>query len=72
MEVSKCDAYLQERLEGESRELQGCQPNLTSGEGYGAAHLEWNQKACAGQPGAQGQTVRGLIKAKSCLTEKAN
>lgn len=52
MEVSKCGAYLQEGLEGEPRELQTCQPSLSSGEDYGAAHLEWHHKAYAGQLGA--------------------
>ncbi|PKU35037.1 rna-directed dna polymerase from mobile element jockey-like [Limosa lapponica baueri] len=34
-----CDTHLQEGLEGGSRELQACQPDLGSREGYRAAHL---------------------------------
>lgn len=40
MKVIKCDAHLQERLEGGSGELQACQSDLCTGQGPGRDHLE--------------------------------
>ena len=48
-------ANVQERLEGGSRELQACQPDLSAREGYGAVHLECHHMAHTGQPGDQAQ-----------------
>jgi len=53
LEVSKCDAHLQEGPEGGSRELQTCQSDLGATEDYGAAHFECHHAACTGQPGDQ-------------------
>lgn len=47
---------VQEGLEGASRELQACQSDLGTREGYGAGHLEHNQVAHTGQPGYQAQS----------------
>lgn len=38
MEMGKWSTHLQEELEGLSRELKACQPNLGTRDGYGADH----------------------------------
>lgn len=44
--------------EGESGELQACQPDLDSREYYRVDHLECDHTACAGQPGDQFQAAQ--------------
>ncbi|KAK4806516.1 hypothetical protein QYF61_021352 [Mycteria americana] len=51
--TGKCGANLEEGPEGESRELQACQSDLSAGEGYGADRLECHHMARTGQPGDQ-------------------
>jgi len=47
LETCKCDAHLQVEFEGESRELQVCNPDLSTGESFRADNLECNHTACA-------------------------
>ena len=54
LEVSQCDAHLQEGQEGGSGELQACQPDLGAGEGHGADHPKCHH-AYAGQLADQAQ-----------------
>ncbi|KAK4827846.1 LOW QUALITY PROTEIN: hypothetical protein QYF61_021983 [Mycteria americana] len=54
-EVSKCDAHLQEGLEGGLGELRACQSDLGAEEVYGADHLECHHTAHTGHPGDQAQ-----------------
>jgi len=51
----KCDDHLQEGLEGESQELQSCQPDLGAREDHVVVHLECTHRACEGQPQDQAQ-----------------
>ncbi|GAB0182815.1 hypothetical protein GRJ2_000746800 [Grus japonensis] len=46
------------KKEGGSRELQACQPDLSTREDYGAVHLECAYQAGAGQPGDQAQLAQ--------------
>ncbi|GAB0210105.1 hypothetical protein GRJ2_003476300 [Grus japonensis] len=55
--VANIDVHLQEGPERGSRELQACQPDLSTGEDYGAVHLECTHQAGAGQPGDQAQSA---------------
>jgi len=57
LRVSKCDVHLQEKPEG-PRELQACQSDLDSREGYGTDHLECHHMAHTGQSGYQAQSAR--------------
>ena len=57
MEDLQCNTHLQEGLEGGSRELQTCQPDLSVREDYGAIHPECTHQAREGQPGVQAQTT---------------
>ncbi|GAB0181864.1 mitochondrial enolase superfamily member 1 [Grus japonensis] len=60
LEAYLCDTDLQEGPEGGSGKLQACQPDLSTGEDYGA--VECAHQAGAGQPGD------GFMKGRSCLT----
>jgi len=44
----KCDAHLQQGLQGGFRELQACQSDLSAREGYGAKYLECHHMAHIG------------------------
>jgi len=55
----QCNTHLQEGLEGGSRELQACQPDLGAGEDYGAIHPECAHQAREGQPGGSGPASMG-------------
>ncbi|RMC18011.1 hypothetical protein DUI87_04887 [Hirundo rustica rustica] len=62
--ASQCDAHLQERPEGDSRELQVSQPDLSAQQRYGADNSVHDHTAHRGQP--KDQTLRaGLGKADS-------
>ena len=65
--IRQCNTHLQEGPEGGSWELQACQPDIGSGEDYGAIHPECAHWACGGQPGDQAHQ-HGFMKGRSCLT----
>lgn len=44
LEIGQCDSQPQERLEGGSRELETCQPDISAREGYGTNYQD-NQGA---------------------------
>ena len=56
-EDCQCNTHLQEGLEGESWELQSCQPYLGVGQDYGVIHPECAHQACEGQWRVQAQPV---------------
>lgn len=65
VEVSKCDAHLQEMLEGGSRELRACQPELVSGKAMEQIILSAINGICRTARGS-GPASAGLWKG-SCL-----
>lgn len=66
LRVSKCDSQGQKGWERGSRELQGCQAELSARNSHRADHLEWHQMV---QQNSQGITLSwcGFVRGRSCL-----
>lgn len=66
VEVSKCDAHLQEMLEGGSRELRACQPDLVSGKATEQIILSAINDICRTTRGSD--SLRAGLWKRSCLS----